>query len=60
MPPVEPSDLLLLNASNLPTTPIFPYAFVQVTALARRFGLRVARFDFVGLPNRGGPGCWPT
>ena len=51
MPPVEPSDLLLLNASNLPATPIFTYAFVQVTALARRFGLRVARFDFVGLPK---------
>jgi hypothetical protein len=50
--PVEPSDLLLLNASNLPATPIFPYAFVQVTALARRHGLRVARFDFVGLPKQ--------
>ena len=55
MPPVEPSDLLLLNASNLPATPIFPYAFVQVTASARRFGLRVARFDFVGLPKQ----RWP-
>jgi hypothetical protein len=41
------TDLLLLNASNLPTVPIFPYAFVQVSAIARRFGLNVARFDFL-------------
>lgn len=42
-------DLLLLNCSNLPEWPIFPYAFVQVSALARRRGLRVERFDFLGL-----------
>jgi hypothetical protein len=45
------TDLLLLNASNLPTVPIFPYAFVQVSAIARRFGLNVARFDFLGAPK---------
>jgi hypothetical protein len=44
-------DLLLLNASNLPAVPIFPYAFVQVSAIARRFGLKVARFDFLGAPK---------
>jgi hypothetical protein len=44
------TDLLLLNASNLPTVPIFPYAFVQVSAIARRFGLKVARFDFLNAP----------
>ncbi|HEX2691965.1 MAG TPA: hypothetical protein VHN14_35395 [Kofleriaceae bacterium] len=42
-------DLLLLNCSNLPEWPIFPYAFVQVSALARRRGLHVERFDFLGL-----------
>ena len=47
----ERSDLLLLNASNLPTAPVFPYAFVQVSAVARRFGVKVARFDFVGIPK---------
>jgi hypothetical protein len=45
------ADLLLLNASNLPKAPIFPYAFVQVSAIARRFGLDVARFDFLGVPK---------
>jgi hypothetical protein len=47
----ECADLLLLNASNLPKTPIFPYAFVQVSAIARRFGIEVARFDFLGVPK---------
>lgn len=42
-------DLLLLNASNLPDKTVYPYAFVQVSALARHFGLKVARFDFVRL-----------
>ena len=42
-------DLLLLNASNLPDKAVYPYAFVQVSALARYHGLKVARFDFVRL-----------
>ncbi len=46
-----PVDLLLLNASNMSSRPVYPYAFVQVTAVARRFGVRVARFDFVGIPK---------
>ncbi|ACY13852.1 B12-binding domain-containing radical SAM protein [Haliangium ochraceum] len=41
------TDLLLLNASNLPQRPIYPYAFVQVSAVARRFGLKVQRFDLL-------------
>jgi hypothetical protein len=44
-------DLLLLNASNQPSAPVFPYAFVQVSAVARRFGVKVARFDFLDLPK---------
>ena len=49
-------DLLLLNASNYPGQPIFPYAFVQVSALARTCGLKVARHDFLGQPRAE----WPS
>lgn len=44
---MKPADLLLLNCSNLPWRPIFPYAFVQVSEVASRFGLRVARMDLL-------------
>ena len=43
-------DLLLLNFSNYPDLPIFPYAFTQLTALARQRGLRVERSDFLHVP----------
>lgn len=46
-----PVDLLLLNASNYPLWPIFPYAFVQVSEIARRFGLKVRRLDLLGIPR---------
>jgi hypothetical protein len=42
---------LLLNASNYPRVPIFPYAFIQVSEIARRNGLRVAFHDFLGTPR---------
>jgi hypothetical protein len=45
-----PADLLLLNASNYPKVAIFPYAFVQVSEVARRHGLRVAVHDLLGTP----------
>ena len=48
----RPVDLLLLNASNYPPKAVYPYAFVQVSAVARRFGLSVARFDFVGIDRQ--------
>jgi hypothetical protein len=38
-------DILFLNLSNLPGRPVYPYAFVQVSALARRVGLSVIRWD---------------
>jgi hypothetical protein len=44
-------DLLLLNASNYSKVPIFPYAFVQVSEIARRNGLRVAFHDLLGTPR---------
>ncbi|MCB9555141.1 MAG: radical SAM protein [Deltaproteobacteria bacterium] len=45
-------DLLLINASNYPAMLLYPYAFVQVSALARRQGLNVARLDVSTLPLR--------
>jgi hypothetical protein len=45
------TDLLLLNATNLPWRPIFPYAFVQVSAIARRNGLRVKVMDMLNVPR---------
>ncbi len=44
-PPAAPVDFLFLNLSNLPGRPVYPYAFVQVSALARRAGLSVVRWD---------------
>ena len=44
-------DLLLINATNLPWRPIFPYAFVQVSAVARRHGLSVKTVDMLGVPR---------
>lgn len=40
-------DLLLLNCSNLPWRPIFPYAFVQVSEIAKRNGIKVKRVDLL-------------
>src|SRR5436190_23762350 len=45
---VKDLDLLLINRSNYPVQPIFPYAFVQVSAVARRQQLSVERFEFFG------------
>jgi hypothetical protein len=44
-------DLLLLNCSNLAWRPIYPYAFVQVSEVARRFGLQVERLDLLGVDH---------
>lgn len=43
-------DLLLVNCSNAPHYPIYPYAFVQVAALARKQGLIVEAIDPVFEP----------
>lgn len=45
------TDMLLLNCSNLPWRPIFPYAFVQVSEVARRVGLNVRRLDLLWVEN---------
>lgn len=44
-------DLLLLSASNYPALPIYPYAFVQVSAVAARHGLTTARLDLLRTPR---------
>ncbi|MFZ5964434.1 B12-binding domain-containing radical SAM protein [Thalassococcus sp. BH17M4-6] len=50
-----PVDFLLLNFSNYPERPIFPYAFVQIGAQFRQHGLRFKAIDFLGQP----PAKWP-
>ena len=44
-------DLLLLNASNFAGHIVYPYAFVQIFALARINDLTVERFDFLNTPS---------
>jgi hypothetical protein len=45
------SKVLLLNGSNLPTFPVYPYAFIQVPAAARQFGIQVVSHDLLGTPQ---------
>lgn len=49
LPNSEPVDILFINLTNLAGNPVYPYAFVQVSALARRAGLSVVRWDGLGL-----------
>lgn len=51
-PIFKPADILLLNLSNWPGQPVYPYAFVQVSALARREGLSIVRWDGLGLNRK--------
>ncbi|MFE7116843.1 B12-binding domain-containing radical SAM protein [Streptomyces sp. NPDC057654] len=50
-PARQGADILLLSASNYPALPIYPYAFVQVSAVAARHGLTAARFDLLHTPK---------
>ena len=43
--------VLLLNASNMDTYPVYPYAFIQVPAIARRAGIDVVCKDLLGIPQ---------
>lgn len=45
----KPSKVLLLNASNMETFPVFPYAFIQISAIARRAGIEVISKDLLGI-----------
>jgi hypothetical protein len=42
---------LLLNASNMDAFPVYPYAFIQVPAVARQAGIEVVSKDFLGIPR---------
>ena len=46
-------NVLLLNASNIEKFPVFPYAFIQVPAVARRVGIEVICKDLLGIPLEG-------
>lgn len=52
---VSVTDMLLVNASNYPALPVYPYAFIQVSAIAARHGLSVRRLDLLGHDR----GAWP-
>ena len=43
--------ILLLNASNLKTALTYPYAFVQVSEIADRYGINSVRKDMYGIPE---------
>jgi hypothetical protein len=45
------TDLLLINASNFPGQPIYPYGLIQVRALARERGLSARILDLFGVPQ---------
>ena len=42
--------VLLINASNMESFPVYPYAFIQVSAVARRVGIEVICKDLLGIP----------
>jgi hypothetical protein len=43
--------VLLLNASNMDAFPVYPYAFIQIPALARQVGIDVVCKDLLGIPQ---------
>ncbi len=43
--------ILLLNASNMEVFPVYPYAFIQVPAVARQAGIEVICKDLLGIPQ---------
>ncbi len=47
---MERPRLLLLNTTNHPVRLAYPYAFVQVSEVARRHGIEVARVDLFNVP----------
>ncbi|MFI6646944.1 B12-binding domain-containing radical SAM protein [Streptomyces sp. NPDC050529] len=49
--PGTSTDVLLISASNYPALPIYPYAFVQVSAVAARNGLTTERLDLLRTPK---------
>jgi hypothetical protein len=48
--------VLLLNAANMESFPVYPYAFVQVPAVARRANIEVVCQDLLAIPAAEWPG----
>ncbi|MFX0185746.1 MAG: B12-binding domain-containing radical SAM protein [Candidatus Hodarchaeota archaeon] len=44
-------SFLLLNASNLKSALMYPYAFVQISEIASRFGIHSVPHDLYGIPE---------
>jgi len=44
--------VLLLNASNIDVFPVYPYSFIQVSAVARQAGIEVICKDLLGIPQK--------
>jgi len=44
--------VILFNASNMESFPVYPYAFVQVPAIARQAGIEVICQELLGIPER--------
>lgn len=52
-----PEDrVLLLNAGNMESFPVYPYAFIQVPAVARGANIEVVCQDLLGIPTDEWPG----
>ena len=48
---VSAQKVLLLNASNMESFPVYPSAFIQVPAVARQAGIEVICQDLLGIPE---------
>ncbi len=46
---ISSESVLLLNASNMDVFPVYPYAFIQVPAIAQRAGIKVICNDLLGI-----------
>lgn len=42
--------VLLLNAANMESLPVYPYVFAQVPAVARRANIELVCQDLLGVP----------
>jgi hypothetical protein len=47
---MQKQRVLLLNAANMESFPVYPYAFIQVPAVARRAKIDVICRDLLGIP----------
>lgn len=45
------NKIIFLNASNMESFPVYPYSFIQVPAIARKFEIDVICQDFLGFPQ---------